>query len=152
MVWSLPFWEFHSSNDSEYARLFTELLLPVLLTYENSALYAHKFHTLWWNDVEEPEKWGFASECESLIDWTSSKPASAVYLIISLENQVTPFRLPTVDGVDLYLWHILPLALYTQHEASLSQSSRVPLDKYTSSNAFKFLKEDPEARLILSCQ
>lgn len=28
----------------------------------NSALYAHKFHTLWWNDVEDPEKWGFASK------------------------------------------------------------------------------------------
>lgn len=75
----------------------------------------------------------------------------AVYLIVSLENQVTPFSLPTVDGVDLYLWHILPLALYTQHEATLSQASRVPLDKYNSSNAFKLLKEDPEARLILSC-
>lgn len=68
------------------------------------------------------------------------------------ENQVTPFSLPTVDGVSLYLWHVLPLALYTRHEAVLSQSSRVSLDEYALSSAFKLLKEDPEARLILSCE
>lgn len=52
----------------------------------------------------------------------------------------------------MYLWHILPLAVYTDHESALSQASAVPLDKYTSSNAFRLLKEDPEARLILSCK
>lgn len=68
------------------------------------------------------------------------------------ENQVTPFTLPTPDGVTLYLWHILPLVAYTQNEATFSRESRVPLDKYTSSHAFRLLKDDPEARLILSCE
>ncbi|CAN8101029.1 unnamed protein product [Discula destructiva] len=94
--------------------------------FQRHALYAHKIHTLWWNDVDEPEKWGFA------------------------RNQVTAFSLPTVDGVDLYLWHILPLGLYAKHETTFSQASRVALDKYASSDAFRLLKEDPEARLILS--
>lgn len=65
---------------------------------------------------------------------------------------MTPFNLPTVDGVELYLWHILPLALYTQHEATFSAAPRVALDAYASSDAFRLLKEDPEARLIISCE
>lgn len=68
------------------------------------------------------------------------------------ENQVTPFSLDTPDGETLYLWHILPIALYSQHEDTLSEASRVPRDKYTSSDAFRLLKEDPEARLIISCK
>ncbi|KAF3764644.1 alpha/beta-hydrolase [Cryphonectria parasitica EP155] len=94
--------------------------------FQRQALYAHKIHTLWWNDVKDPEKWGFA------------------------KNQVTPFTLPTSDGVTLYLWHILPLATYTQNETTFLRASRVALDKYTSSDAFRILRDDPEARLILS--
>lgn len=68
------------------------------------------------------------------------------------ENQVTPFTLDAPGGVTLYLWHILPLATYTSNESTLSQTNRKALDEYTSSDAFRLLKEDPEARLILSCK
>jgi hypothetical protein len=30
-----------------------------------SFLYAHKIHTLWWGDINEPEQWGFASQSTS---------------------------------------------------------------------------------------
>lgn len=68
------------------------------------------------------------------------------------ENQVTPFTLPTADGVTLYLWHILPLGTYVQNEAALSRVTPVALDDYASSEAFKLLKDDPDARLIISCK
>ncbi|KAG6367884.1 hypothetical protein INS49_002083 [Diaporthe citri] len=90
------------------------------------ALYAHKFHTLWWNDVDKPERWGFA------------------------KNQVTPFTLQAPDGPALYCWHILPLSVYTHKEADLSRASPAPLDKHASSEAFRLLRDDPDARLILS--
>ncbi|PSR74655.1 Alpha/Beta hydrolase protein [Coniella lustricola] len=94
--------------------------------FQRQALYAHKINTLWWNDVKVPEKWGFA------------------------KNQVTPFTLPTADGVTLYLWHILPLGTYVQHEAALSRAEPSALHNHASSEAFKLLTEDPEARLIIS--
>ncbi|KAG8163506.1 hypothetical protein KVR01_006803 [Diaporthe batatas] len=97
--------------------------LPLI---QKQALYAHKFHTLWWNDVENPEKWGFA------------------------RNQVTPFTLQAPDGPALYCWHILPLSVYLRKEADLSRASPVPLDKHASSEAFRLLRDDPDARLILS--
>lgn len=65
---------------------------------------------------------------------------------------MTPFSLETPDGQTLYLWHILPIAVYSQHEESLSEAPRISRDKYTSSEAFRLLKEDPDARLILSCK
>ncbi|ROW14177.1 hypothetical protein VPNG_04281 [Cytospora leucostoma] len=118
------FWAFAALGPfAIYGVILALLGIPFI---QKQALYAHRIHTLWWNDVQEPEKWGFA------------------------KNQVTPFSLPVPDGETLYCWHILPLAAYTQHEDTLAKSSRVPLDKYTSSNAFKLLKDDPEARLILS--
>lgn len=67
-------------------------------------------------------------------------------------NQVTPFSLTVPGGETLYCWHILPLSAYTQYEDTLAKSSRAPLDQYTSSEAFKLLKDDPDARLILSCR
>ncbi|KAK2596832.1 hypothetical protein N8I77_012723 [Diaporthe amygdali] len=93
---------------------------------QKQALYAHRFHTLWWNDVEKPERWGFA------------------------KNQVTPFTLEAPDGPALYCWHILPLSVYTPNEAVLSRASPVPLEKHVSSEAFRLLRDDPDARLILS--
>ncbi|POS78257.1 hypothetical protein DHEL01_v203341 [Diaporthe helianthi] len=75
---------------------------------------------------QEPEKWGFA------------------------KNQVTPFTLQAPDGPVLYCWHILPLSVYLGKEADLSRSSPVPLDKHASSEAFRLLRDDPDARLILS--
>ncbi|KUI58386.1 Abhydrolase domain-containing protein 12B [Cytospora mali] len=118
------FWAFAALGPfAVYGIILALLGIPFI---QKQALYAHNVHTLWWNDVEEPEKWGFA------------------------KNQVTPFSLPVPDGETLYCWHILPLSVYTQHEDTLAKSSRVPLDKYTSSEAFKLLKDDPDARLILS--
>lgn len=42
--------------------------------------------------------------------------------------------------------------MYAQKEADLSRESSVPLDKHASSEAFRLLRDDPDARLILSCE
>lgn len=67
-------------------------------------------------------------------------------------NQVTPFKLDTSDGERLYAWHLLPLPLYLQNEASLA--ARVPgfADDVTTTESFRLLKHDPEARLVLYCK
>ena len=70
----------------------------------------------------------------------------------SPENQVTPFSLKTCDGQTLYAWHILPLPLYARHEETLAaQSTGVSAD-ITKTENFKLLRDDPEARLIISCK
>lgn len=130
-----------------YAAIIGLLGIPFL---QRQAVYAHRFHTLWWHDVDEPEKWGFASTCSPVP--STMRPLLTAADCALPEHQVTPFRLDTPDGATLYLWHILPIALYSRHEDTLSKASRVPGDKYTSSDACRLLREDPEARLVVSCK
>lgn len=90
-------------------------------------MYAHKIHTLWWNDVREPQTWGFA------------------------KNQVTPFSLHTDDHETLFTWHIVPLPLYLQYEDKLSAQPEGFVDDFTKTENFKMLK-DPNVRLVISCK
>ncbi|EFY85171.1 Glycylpeptide N-tetradecanoyltransferase [Metarhizium acridum CQMa 102] len=103
--------------------------LAVIPFFQRHFLYAHKFNTLFWSDVNEPERWGFA------------------------KHQVAPFYLKTPDDNYLYAWHVLPLPLYHKHEDQIVQgasSETVPLD-ITSTESFRLLKSDPKAKLILYC-
>ncbi|KAK0713977.1 Alpha/Beta hydrolase protein [Lasiosphaeria miniovina] len=93
--------------------------------FQRHFLYAHKIHTLWWHEINEPTQWGFA------------------------KNQVTPFSLPTADGEVLYAWHILPLPLYGQHEAVLSAQSTGFCKDITQTENFRLLREDPTSRLVI---
>lgn len=79
----------------------------------------------WFKDLDVPETFGF------------------------LRNQATPFSIKSSDGETLYAWHILPVELYRKHELALiAEPSGFVLDM-TSRLAFKLLRDDPEARLIL---
>ncbi|KAK3901566.1 Alpha/Beta hydrolase protein [Staphylotrichum tortipilum] len=100
--------------------------LSAIPSFQRNFLYAHKIHTLWWKDIDEPEQWGFA------------------------KNQVTPFHLTTSDNETLYAWHILPLPLYAQHEASLSSQPSGPVPDITATENFRLLRDDPAAKLIIS--
>ncbi|KAB5578206.1 Alpha/Beta hydrolase protein [Coniochaeta sp. 2T2.1] len=93
--------------------------------FQRNFIYAHRIQTLWWNDVNEPQSWGFA------------------------KNQVTPFSLTTSDHETLYAWHILPLPLYSKHEDELSAQSSGFSPNIEESFNFKLLSEDPSARLVL---
>ena len=74
--------------------------------------------------------------------------------LIRPENQVVPFSLKTCDGETLYAWHILPLSLYSQHEASLIESVEGGgfCSDITETENFRLLREDPDSKLIISCK
>ncbi len=102
-------------------------LLGLLTTssFQAHVVYLHKFQMTWFKDLDVPETFGF------------------------LRNQVTPFSINTSTGDLLYSWHVLPVELYRQHEAALiAEASNFVLD-VTSRLAFKLLRDDPDARLIL---
>lgn len=73
--------------------------------------------------------------------------------LLLVGNQVTPFKLPTPDGETIYAWHILPLRLYARHEETVS-SSRAPglCDDVKKTEAFRLLKEDRDAKVIIYCR
>lgn len=89
------------------------------MTPAASVIYAHKFNTLWRNDIDVPEQWGFAS------------------------GQVTPLNINTTDHENLYAWHIQPLAKY-------SVGPHRPKNPENSEWVFRYDKEDPKCRLIIS--
>ncbi|KAG6146343.1 hypothetical protein E4U28_000743 [Claviceps purpurea] len=101
--------------------------LAAIPFFQRHFLYAHKFNTLRWWDVNEPERWGFE------------------------KNQVAPFYLHTPDGNWIYAWHVLPLPLYHKHEAQIVKgaSSEVAPRDITATKSFNLLKSDPNAKLIL---
>src|SRR5271155_1343969 len=102
-------------------------LLGLLTTsfFQAHVVYLHKIQMTWFKDLDVPENFGF------------------------LRNQATPFSIKSSSGGTLYAWHILPIELYRQHELALiAESSGFVLD-ITSRFAFKLLRDDPDARLIL---
>ncbi|KAH9892155.1 alpha/beta-hydrolase [Xylariomycetidae sp. FL2044] len=108
------------------ALYITFILLGSFPFFQRNFLYAHRFNTLFWHNLDNPEYWGFA------------------------RNQVTPFSLQTVDGETLYAWHILPLATYLRHESTLAVAPSFVSQDVTTTEAFKILRDDPEARLVIS--
>ncbi|CAG8949844.1 hypothetical protein HYFRA_00004171 [Hymenoscyphus fraxineus] len=94
-------------------------------TFQSHIVYLHKIQITWFSDLDIPEQFGF------------------------LYNQVTPFWIKSSEGGFLYAWHILPIELYRRHETDLiSESSGITSD-FESRLAFKLLRDDPEARLII---
>jgi abhydrolase domain-containing protein 12 len=102
-------------------------LLGLLTTssFQAHVVYLHKIQMTWFKDLDVPENFGFR------------------------RNQATPFSIKSSSGGTLYAWHILPIELYRQHEPALiAESSGFVLD-ITSRFAFKLLRDDPDAWLIL---
>ncbi|KAI9846199.1 MAG: hypothetical protein M1837_004313 [Sclerophora amabilis] len=102
-------------------------LLGMLTTssFQAHVVYLHRIQMTWFKDLDVPEMFGF------------------------LRNQATPFYIKSSSGESLYAWHILPVQLYGKHEAALiAEPSGFVLD-ITSRLAFKLLRNDPDARLIL---
>lgn len=95
-----------------------------------SALYAHKFNTLFYHDINNAEQFGFA------------------------RGQVTPFNIRTPDGETLYAWHILPIDVYARHEKALRDANRPNglVEDVETSSTFKLLAGTSDARLVISCK
>lgn len=106
---------------SSPASAFSLHLIP-----PSSALYAHKIHSGFYHDVNNPESFGFA------------------------RNQVLPFNLSTPDGETLYGWHILPLDVYSAHQSSLLSSSSNNDAKTLQQAGLNILRNDPAAKVVIN--
>jgi abhydrolase domain-containing protein 12 len=104
---------------------FFALGLLTIPYFQHHAIYQHALTLTWSKDVSIAEQWGF------------------------LRNQVTPFTLNTSDDVTLHAWHVLPLELYRRHEAQLVKEPGGTAVDLEDRTAFKLLREDPEALLVL---
>ncbi|KAJ6260638.1 hypothetical protein Dda_4865 [Drechslerella dactyloides] len=93
--------------------------------FQSHAVYLHAIQMTWFKDLNSPEVFGF------------------------LHNQVTPFSINVSDGETLYAWHILPFEAYRKHESDLLDEPAGFVTDITSRLAFKLLRDDPEAILIL---
>ncbi|KAH7185263.1 Alpha/Beta hydrolase protein [Fusarium flagelliforme] len=91
------------------------------------AIYLHKVTLTWFKDLNTPEQFGFA------------------------HHQVSPFYIPTPDGVNLHSWHVLPLATYEAHQQDLlAQGTEAGLvESFEDTLNFRLLRENPNARLVL---
>lgn len=105
-----------------YATLLGLLTRP---SFQAHVVYLHKIQMTWFRDLNVPESFGF------------------------LRNQVTPFSVRSSDGGALYAWHILPIALYRQHESTLIEEPSGFVHNIKSRTAFELLRDDPEARLVI---
>lgn len=103
------------------------VLLGLLTTsfFQAHVVYLHRVRMTWFKDLDVPELFGF------------------------LRNQVTPFSIKSSAGESLYAWHILPVELYRKHEPALIAGPSGFVLDITSRLAFKLLRNDPDARLIL---
>jgi abhydrolase domain-containing protein 12 len=108
------------------AGLYVGLLaLLTTATFQSQVVYLHAIQMTWFKDLNTPEVFGF------------------------IHNQVSPLRITAPDGIDLYAWHILPVGLYQKHEHELLAESSGLVPDFTTRLAFKLLREDPEARLVI---
>lgn len=111
------------------AMLYLSVLgaLVVAPSLQAHAIYLHKVTLTWSKDLNTPEQFGFA------------------------HRQVTPFYIPTPDGVKLHSWHVLPLATYeSNQEDLLAQGPKAGLvEMFDETLNFRLLKENPNARLVL---
>jgi len=72
-------------------------------------------------------------------------------ILIDVENQVAPFRVPTKDGERLFAWLIAPLGLYAKHADSFIKEESSMHADIEQRLAFNLLRDDPEARLLIYC-
>ena len=102
-------------------------LLGLLTTsfFQAHVVYLHKIQMTWFKELDVPEAFGF------------------------LRGQTTPFSIQSSTGEALYAWHILPIESYREHESALVAEPFGFASDITSCFAFKLLRDDPNARLII---
>ena len=102
-------------------------LLGLLTTsfFQAHVVYLHTIQMTWFKDLNVPESFGF------------------------MRGQTTPFSIHSPTGGALYAWHILPIELYRQHESALVAETPGFASDITSRLAFRLLRDDPDARLII---
>ena len=101
-------------------------LMIAFPSFQTHAFYLHRVTLTWFKDINAPETFGF------------------------LHNQVVPFSIKTKDDIALHAWHILPFGIYQRNEQTLLSEPSGFVHNVESRHAFKLLRDDPEARLVIS--
>ncbi|KAF1975502.1 hypothetical protein BU23DRAFT_75653 [Bimuria novae-zelandiae CBS 107.79] len=94
-----------------------------------SLLYMHKIHHGYFQNVTNPEEYGFA------------------------KGQATPFWLDTSDGEKLFCWHVLPLDVYLENEMEIVSAAGdgvVEAEDFASTLGAKFMRKDAKSRLVVN--
>ncbi|KAL6708088.1 hypothetical protein ACN47E_003522 [Coniothyrium glycines] len=99
-------------------------LLCCIPWVQKQMLYLHNITFFPGKRLDEPERAGF------------------------LKNQITPFRISTEDGEQLFAWLIAPLGVYAKHANELIHEVLHGND-IEDRLAFKLLRSNPESRLLL---
>ncbi|KAH7091671.1 Alpha/Beta hydrolase protein [Paraphoma chrysanthemicola] len=100
------------------------ILLLAIPALQDLVIFLHKV-PLTFKDANVPEQWGF------------------------LRGQVTTFNLKTTDGETLHAWHVLPLDIYNKYHEELRNEPAGLRANVEESLAFRILKNDPEAQVVL---
>ncbi|KAL1611857.1 hypothetical protein SLS60_000078 [Paraconiothyrium brasiliense] len=107
----------------------TLLACAIHPTAQSHLVYMHKLHHGYFQNVKNPEEFGFA------------------------KGQVTPFWLETIDGEKLFCWHVLPLDVYLEHERELVSSVQadvVESGEFKRTLGARLLREDGEGRVVVN--
>ncbi|KAH7065554.1 Alpha/Beta hydrolase protein [Macrophomina phaseolina] len=103
-------------------------ILGILIAFpavQTHVFYLHRLSLIRFKDLNVPEAFGF------------------------LRGQVTPFSVHTPDAETLHAWLVLPLGAYRRHEEELLAESTSLASDVTARLAFRLLRHDPEARLVI---
>ncbi|KAL4981473.1 Alpha/Beta hydrolase protein [Aspergillus falconensis] len=120
------FFRYASTSLAAAVGLYAVLLgLLTTATFQSHVVYLHAIQMTWFKDLDVPETFGF------------------------LKNQVTPFSIKTADNEHLYAWHVLPIELYRKNELALTAEQTGFVRDITFRLAFRLLRDDPEARLVI---
>ena len=124
MIWHLLKYALIAS--ASFVGLYSAFLgLLTVQWFQAHVVYLHALQMTWGKDLDQPEIFGF------------------------LHNQVTPFNIKSSASEVLYAWHVLPVGVYKAHEQQLLAEAPGFVDDFESKLAFKLLRDDPEARLII---
>jgi hypothetical protein len=116
-----------------------------------SFFYAHRLNTVFWHNLDKPEYWGFTSRLAIQYLIFASLPIPNNKYFFFPGNQVTPFTL-TAGNESLYAWHVLPLKSVLKYEEKLQAAPAGFSEDITATESFRILKDDPNARLVISCK
>lgn len=124
-IFRITYWTL-AAGGLAYALVIGALTYP---TVQRNAIYAHNINPTLFQDLNNTEQFGF------------------------IYHQIQPFTLTTPDNVTLFAWHILPVHLYLQHEASLKAQPNLGLKPWAeavNSVGLQLLLNDPKAIAVVS--
>ena len=109
-----------------YALVMGALTVPAV---QRNVSYVNNINPTYWEDLNNTEQYGF------------------------IHHQIQPFTITTPDNVTLFVWHILPTHLYSQHEKALKEQPEFgvqPFEFAYKTVGLQLLFNDPRASVVVT--